>query len=118
MDREYMTTLDKTLARYFSLNGQKSVEGSITRVESALSFLSPAYLNDLVRVETGKALAGYVRVKMMEFIRKQVSKEGCPLEQIARELGLCKPRLLDILYRQVFGHQSGDYQVTPDYKLN
>ena len=94
MDREYMTTLDKTLARYFSLNGQKSVEGSITRVESALSFLSPAYLNDLVRVETGKALAGYVRVKMMEFIRKQVRKEGCPLEQIAREFCLCKPRLL------------------------
>ena len=26
--------------------------------------------------------------------------------------------LNSFLYRQVFGHQSGDYQVTPDYKLN
>ena len=75
MDREYMTTLDKTLARYFSLNGQKSVEGSITRVESALSFLSPAYLNDLVRVETGKALAGYVRVKN-DGIHQEASQQG------------------------------------------
>lgn len=118
IDGEYLATLDKTLARYFSLNGQKSVDGGIIKVESALPFLSPAYLNDLVRAETGKTLAEYVRVKMMEYIKKRVRKEGCPLERIAGEFGFHEPRILALLYRQVFGQQPKHYLLTPDYKLN
>ena len=105
IDEKYLATLDKTLARYFSFNGQKSVEGGIGRIESALSFLSPAYLNDLVRAETGKTLAEYVRIKTMEYIRTRVHKENCPLEQVAGEFGIREPRILALLYRQVFGHQ-------------
>ena len=115
---EYMATLNKTIARYFSLCGQKSVDGGITQVESALSSLSSAYLNDLVRAETGKTLAEYVRVKMMEYIKKRVRKEGCPLEQVAGEFGFYQPRLLALLHRQLFGHQSEHYLLAPDYKLN
>lgn len=83
IDTEYMEKLDKTLARYFSIDGLKSVEGGIIKIESALSSLSPAYLNDFVRAETGKTLAEYVRIKMMEYIKKRVCKEGFPLEQVA-----------------------------------
>ena len=118
IDREYLATLDKTLARYFSIDGQKSVDGGIIKVESSLPFLSPAYLNDLVRAETGKTLAEYVRVKMMEYIKKRVRKEGCPLERIAGEFGFHEPRILALLYRQVFGQQPKHYLLAPDYKLN
>lgn len=118
IDTEYMEKLDKTLARYFSLCGQKSVEGGIIKIESALSSLSPAYLNDLVRAETGKTLAEYIRIRMMEYIKKRVHKEGCPLEQVAGEFGFYQPRLLALLYRQVFGCQPEHYLLTPDYKLN
>lgn len=118
IDGEYMAILDKTLAQYFSLCGQKSVDGGIIKVESALSFLSPAYLNDLVRAETGKTLAEYIRVKMMEYIKKRVRKEGCPLEQVAGEFGFYQSRLLALLHRQLFGHQPEPYPLTPDYKLN
>ena len=118
IDGEYMEKLDKTLARYFSLCGQKSVDDGITKIESALSSLSPAYLNDLVRAETGKTLAEYVRIKMMEYIKKRVRKDGCPLELIAGEFGFREPRLLALLYRQIFGCQPEHYLLTPDYKLN
>ena len=118
IDGEYLATLDKTLAGYFTLGGQKSVEGGIGRVESALSFLSPAYLNDLVRAETGKTLAEYVRVKTMEYIRKRVRKENCPLEQVAGEFGIREPRILALLYRQVFGNRPEHCLLTPNCKLN
>ena len=118
IDGEYMEKLDKTLSQYFSLSGQKSVEGGISKVESALSSLSPAYLNDFVRAETGKTLAEYIRIRMMEYIKKRVHKEGCPLEQVAGEFGFYQPRLLALLYRQVFGCQPEHYLLTPDYKLN
>lgn len=118
IDTEYMEKLDKTLARYFSIDGLKSVEGGIIKIESALSSLSPAYLNDLVRAETGKTLAEYVRIKMMEYIKKRVRNDGCPLEQVAGEFGFYQPRLLALLYRQVFGCQPEHYLLTPDYKLN
>ena len=118
IDGEYLATLDKTLVRYFSISGQKSVDGGIIKVESALPFLSPAYLNDLVRAETGKTLAEYVRVKMMEYIKKRVRNGGCPLEQVAGEFGFHEPRILALLYRQVFGQQPKHYLLTPDYKLN
>ena len=115
---EYLATLDKTLARYFSIDGLKSVDGGIIKVESVLPFLSPAYLNDLVRAETGKTLAEYVRVKMMEYIMKRVRNGGCSLEQVAGEFGFHEPRILALLYRQVFGQQPKQYLLTPDYKLN
>ena len=115
---EYLATLDKTLARYFSIDRQKSVDGGIIKVESALSFLSPAYLNDLVWAETGKTLAEYVRVKMMEYIKKRVRNGGYPLEQVAGEFGFHEPRILALLYRQLFGGQPEHYLLTPDYKLN
>ena len=115
---EYMEKQDKTLARYFSSSGQKSVDNGITKIESALSYLSPAYLNDLVRAETGKTLAEYVRIKMMEYIKKRVCKDGCPLELIAGEFGFRESRILALLYRQVFGHQPEHYLLTPNYELN
>ena len=118
IDGEYLATLDKTLVRYFSISGQKSVDGGIIKVESVLPFLSPAYLNDLVRAETGKTLAEYVRVKMMECIMKRVRNGGCSLEQVAGEFGFHEPRILALLYRQVFGQQPKQYLLTPDYKLN
>ena len=118
IDGEYLATLDKTLVRYFSISGQKSVDGGIIKVESVLPFLSPAYLNDLVRAETGKTLAEYVRVKMMEYIMKRVRNGGCSLEQVAGEFGFHEPRILALLYRQVFGQQPKQYLLTPDYKLN
>lgn len=118
IDGEYLATLDKTLVRYFSISGQKSVDGGIIKVESVLPFLSPAYLNDLVRAETGKTLAEYVRVKMMEYIMKRVCNGGCSLEQVAGEFGFHEPRILALLYRQVFGQQPKQYLLTPDYKLN
>ena len=118
IDGEYLATLDKTLVRYFSISGQKSVDGGIIKVESVLPFLSPAYMNDLVRAETGKTLAEYVRVKMMEYIMKRVRNGGCSLEQVAGEFGFHEPRILALLYRQVFGQQPKQYLLTPDYKLN
>lgn len=118
MNGEYLTTLNKALVHYFLLTGQKSVEGGMARIESALSFLSPAYLNDLVRAETGKTLAEYVRIKMMEYIKKRVRKENCSLEQVAGEFGFCQPRMLALLYRQIFGHQPGFCLLTQDYELN
>lgn len=118
IDGEYMEKLDKTLSQYFSLCGQKSVEGGISKVESALSSLSLAYLNDFVRAETGKTLAEYIRIRMMEYIKKRVRNDGCPLEQVAGEFGFYQPRLLALLYRQVFGCQPEHYLLTPDYKLN
>ena len=120
IDGEYMAMLDNTLASYFSLSGQKSVDEGITKIESALSSLSPAYLNDLVRAETGKTLAEYVRIKVMEYIKKRVRKDGCPLELIAGEFGFRepRPRILALLYRQVFGHQPKHYLLTPNYELN
>lgn len=87
IDREYLVTVDNTLDRYFAIDGQKSVGGGVCKIESALSSFSPAYLNDLVRAETGKTLAEYVRIRMMEYIRKCVRKEGRPLEQVAGEFG-------------------------------
>ena len=80
--------------------------------------LSTAYLNEVVRVETGKTLAEYIRLKMMEYIKKRVRKDGCSLEQVAGEFGFYQPRILALLYRQLIGHQSEYSILTSDYKLN
>lgn len=116
--REYMAIVDKTLSRYFSMQGRKSVEDGIDRVERALPAISPAYLNDLVRAESGKTLAEYVRVKMMEYIGKRVRQKGSSLDQIAVEFGFRQSRMLALLYRQMFGNWPEEYVLPLNYKLN
>ncbi len=117
-NREYLTILNETLAHYFSLSGQKSVEDGVGRIKSSLSFFSSAYLNDLVRLETGKTLSEYVRVKMMEYIKKYVRREGRSLKQVAGEFGFCQPYVLMLLYRQIFGHLVEELALSPEHQLN
>lgn len=108
INRKYLTVLDEALDSYFGLHCQKSVEEGICRMESALSELSPAYLNDLVHAETGKTLAEYIRSRMIGYIRMRVCNEGCPLEQVAGEFGFRQPvlsRLEKIVFLQRKPHE-------------
>lgn len=108
INRKYLAVLDEALDSYFGLHCQKSVEEGICRMESALSELSPAYLNDLVHAETGKTLAEYIRFRMIGYIRMRVCNEGCPLEQVAGEFGFRQPalsRLEKIVFLQRKPHE-------------
>lgn len=108
INRKYLAVLDEALDSYFGLHCQKSVEEGICRMESVLSELSPAYLNDLVHAETGKTLAEYIRFRMIGYIRMRVCNEGCPLEQVAGEFGFRQPvlsRLEKIVFLQRKPHE-------------
>ena len=117
-NRQCLSLLDAALDSYFLGKGHKSVEQGIRCATLSLPFLSPAYLNDLVRVETGRMLAEYVRIKMMEHIRACIRRGDRSIEDIAKEYGFGRPHTLVLLYRKLYGHIPDEYRLVQNYNLN
>lgn len=118
INRKYLSTLEGVLDNYLSRTGKKSVEEGIACIRQSLSSLSPAYLSDLVRVETGKTLAEYVRIKMLEHIRIRIQNENQPIGQLAEEFGFYEPRTLVALYYKLFGQMPDGHKQVTNYHLN
>lgn len=118
VNRQYLSVLDAELDNYFSGKGYKSMEKGISHAIQSLPFLSTAYLNDLVRVETGETLAEHVRMKMMERIRACIRRKDRKIEDIAKEFGFIQPRTLILLYRKLFGHMPDENRLAKNYNLN
>ena len=118
INRQYLSTLEGVLDNYLSRTGKKSVEEGIACIRQSLSSLSPAYLSNLVRVETGKTLAEYVRIKMLEHIRIRIQNENQPIEQLAEEFGFYEPRTLVALYYKRFGQMPDGHKQVTNYHLN
>ncbi len=96
INRQHLAALDTALDAYFSREGRKSEAESVALARKALPSLTPAYLDDLVRVETGKTLAEYVRVSMLGHIRLRLCSGGQPAA-LAEEFGLDDLRPLRLL---------------------
>lgn len=118
INRQYLSTLDNALESYLSQTGKKSVEQGVACIRHSLPSLSSAYLSDLIRVETGKALTEYIRIKMLECIRIRIQSRNQPIEELAEEFGFYEPRTLLVLYHKLFGQRLEEHTQIANYNLN
>lgn len=64
---------------------------------------SPAYLDDLLRHETGKNTAGYVRMKQIDWAEKWLKQGDRAVDEVASELGFPSDAAFCALFKRLRG---------------
>lgn len=85
-------------AEYATKTELRSIEYVHDRIPQSL-----AYLNDLVRVETGKTLREYVRLKKIDMAKYLVTSSNKTISEIALALGFPNTQTFFCLFKRFVG---------------
>ena len=72
--------------------------------------LSPAYLLDLLKFETGQTLAQYVSLRRLEQAKRLLQEAGASPAAVARRLGYPSTQFFSALFKKVTGVAPADYR--------
>lgn len=107
---EVVAQTDRLLARYF-LAAQARTQGLPILAHCArIQNLSAAYLNDLLRYETGKGFDEYAQFKRFDLACSQLIHTGKPIGNIAEDLGYSSVQTFARLFKQLKGCTPSAYR--------
>ena len=80
--------------------------------------LSPNYLGDLLKKETGKSAQEHVQLKLIETAKEKMYEKDKSVSQIAYELGFEYPQYFSRLFKKRTGMTPNEYRLTNNSILN
>ena len=100
-------------AEYATKTELRSIEYVHERIPQSI-----AYLNDLVRVETGKTLREYVRLKKIDMAKYLVTSSNKTISEIALALGFPNTQTFFCLFKRFVGCSPSEYRQQGNNKPN
>ena len=73
--------------------------------------LSPGYLGDLVKKETGKTAQEYIQLKVIDVAKERIFDQSKSVSQIAYDLGFKYPQHFTRLFKQWVGQTPNEYKM-------
>jgi len=73
--------------------------------------LSPGYLGDLVKKETGKPAQEYIQIKVIDLAKEKIFDHSKSVSEIAYELGFKYPQHFTRLFKQRMGKSPNEYRM-------
>ena len=73
--------------------------------------LSPGYLGDLVKKETGKPAQEYIQIKVIDLAKEKIFDHSKSVSEIAYELGFKYPQHFTRLFKQRVGKSPNEYRM-------
>ena len=100
---DVLTRFEKVVDEYFSTNlpfelGLPSVSYCAEKL-----FLSPNYLGDLLKKETGKSAQEHIQLKLIELAKEKIYEPGKSISEIAYELGFKHPQHFTRMFKKEVG---------------
>lgn len=110
VNSDYVTSFEKALNQYFE-NGQAKING----IPNAVYFgeqlnLSPNYLSDLLKRETGKGIKEYTDEYLIAKAKILLLNSSISVSELAYELGFDYPQSFTRLFRKKTGHSPKDFR--------
>ena len=110
-NKKIMGKMERMVDDYFATY-QASFTGLPTARQCADRLqLSGAYLEDLLKQETGKTLSEYVQFRRLELAQKWLLETDKPIGLIARELGFSSTQYFGCLFRKITGITPDEYRI-------
>lgn len=97
--RKFETTLNS----YFNSNDQQYKKLPSVKYFAELLFLSPNYLSDLLKKETGKTAQEYLHYYLIEEAKNNLLNTNAPINEIAYNLGFEYPQYFSKLFKSKTG---------------
>ena len=110
LNQGILTNFEKLLNAYFhSENPQKLGLPSVAYFARQLN-LSPNYLGDLIKKETGKSAIDHIHLKLIDIAKDRIFDAEKTISQVAYELGFKYPQHFNRMFKKNTGFTPSDYR--------
>lgn len=110
-NRKTIGKIERIVNDYF-MTGQVNLTGLPTAKQCATRLhLSTAYLEDMMKQETGKTMYEYVQFKRMEIAQKWLLETDKTTGAIAKELGFSSAQYFALLFKKITGIAPDEYKM-------
>lgn len=111
VNKDVLSRFEKVLNEYFS--SDKPIESGLPSVSYCAEklFLSPNYLGDLLKKETGKSAQEHIHLKLIDVAKEKIFNPGKSISEVAYELGFKHPQHFTRLFKNVTGFTPNEYRL-------
>jgi len=110
VNKDVLVRFEKILDEYFS--SEKPLEFGSPSVSYCAErlFLSPNYLGDLLKKETGKSALEHIQLKMIDVAKEKIYDSSKSISDIAYELGFKYPQHFTRMFKKSVGMSPNEYR--------
>lgn len=111
VNKDILAKFEKVLDEYFSKN--MATEYGLPSVSYCADklFLSPNYLGDLLKKETGKSAQEHIQFKLIDIAKEKIYEPGKSISEIAYELGFKHPQHFTRMFKKNTGLSPVEYRL-------
>ena len=111
VNKDVLSRFEKVLNDYFSSNKPSEVGLPSVSYCAEKLFLSPNYLGDLLKKETGKSAQEHIQLKMIEVAKEKIYDPGKSISEIAYELGFKHPQHFTRMFKKNTGLSPNEFRM-------
>lgn len=110
VNKDILTRFEKTLDEYFL--SEKLMEAGLPSVKyfAEKLFLSPNYLGDLLKKETGKSTQEHIQLKFIDVAKEKIYASNKSIGEIAYELGFKYPQHFARMFKKETGYTPNEFR--------
>lgn len=110
VNKDILAKFERVLNDYFSTNmplefGLPSVSYCADKL-----FISPNYLGDLLKKETGKSAQEHIQLKLIDIAKEKIFEPDKSISEIAYELGFKHPQHFTRMFKKNTGYSPNEYR--------
>jgi len=110
VNMDVLARFEKILSDYFA--SELLIENGTPTVSYCASklFISPNYLGDLIKKETGKSAQEHIQMKLIDLAKEKIFDLGKPISEIAYELGFKYPQHFTRMFKKETGYTPNEFR--------
>lgn len=110
VNKDILVRFEKILSQYFA--SEMPLENGLPSVRYCADklFLSPNYLGDLLKKETGKSAQEHIQLKMVDVAKEKIFDTEKSISEIAYELGFKHPQHFTRMFKKQVGMSPNEYR--------
>lgn len=111
VNKDILTKFEKVLDEYFSTNKPSELGLPTVGYCAEKMCLSPNYLSDLLKKETGKSTLEHIQLKLMDIAKEKIYEPGKSINEIAYELGFKYPQHFIRMFKKSTGYTPNAFRL-------
>ena len=111
VNKDILAKFEKVLNEYFANN--MAIEFGLPSVSYCAEklFLSPNYLGDLLKKETGKSAQEHIQLKLIEIAKEKIYDTNKSISDVAYELGFKHPQHFTRMFKKNTGYSPNEFRM-------
>ncbi len=110
VNKDILVKFERLLDNYFNSEMPQTIGLPTVKYCAENIHLSPNYLGDLIKKETGKSPQEHIQLKLMDIAKERIFDKSKSVSEIAYELGLKHPQHFSRMFKNETGRTPNEYR--------